>query len=489
MRKLTGLAAALLILCLLSACGGAHTGDDGGGSVFTTARLEGGSGKASVLSPVELRPEGDGYIAVICWTSPYYDYMIAGGETYYPVNTGGNSVFEIPVESAECVVELQADTTAMGTPHLIDYTLVLGGEESSGGSAEAAVETESDGELRLHKTGSMELLYAGQFTVDYYEGGLSLITIAGNARYLLIPEGGQVPDALPADITVLKQPLENIYLVSSSAMDMFAACGAMDCLGFCALDRGGWYIPEAVSAIDSGALVYAGKYSAPDYELLRSGGCGLAVENMMISHSPEVVEELEGLGIPVIIERSSYESTPPGRMEWIKLYGLLTGHSEEAEAAFNEQLAVFSALDGIEKSGLTAAVFYVTASGTVSVRNGSDYLAAMLELAGGSYAFEGIGTGSGNATTNIQMEEFYATAKEADFLIYNGTVSGGPDSLDEFLSLSPLFGSMRAVTEGHVYAMAANLYQSSMELGDITLDLYNMFSGNDSQLRFLTKLE
>ncbi len=85
--------------------------------------LEGGTGRASVESPAVIRKNGDEIIAVIVWSSPYYDYMIVDGQKYEPVNTGGNSVFEIPVDSFDIPLEVIADTTAMSEPHEIEYTL------------------------------------------------------------------------------------------------------------------------------------------------------------------------------------------------------------------------------------------------------------------------------------------------------------------------------------------------------------------------------
>lgn len=85
--------------------------------------LEGGTGKASVDSPAVIRKNGDDVIAVITWSSPYYDYMIVDGQRYEPVNTDGNSVFEIPVESFGSPLEVIADTTAMSEPHEIEYIL------------------------------------------------------------------------------------------------------------------------------------------------------------------------------------------------------------------------------------------------------------------------------------------------------------------------------------------------------------------------------
>ena len=85
--------------------------------------LEGGTGKASIDSPAVLRKNGDEYTAVITWSSPYYDYMIVDGQRYEPVNTEGNSVFEIPVSTLDSPLEVIADTTAMSEPHEIEYTI------------------------------------------------------------------------------------------------------------------------------------------------------------------------------------------------------------------------------------------------------------------------------------------------------------------------------------------------------------------------------
>lgn len=85
--------------------------------------LEGGTGKATIQSPAEFRKKGDEYTAVITWSSPYYDYMIVDGQRYEPVNTEGNSVFEIPVASFDSPLKVIADTTAMSEPHEIEYTI------------------------------------------------------------------------------------------------------------------------------------------------------------------------------------------------------------------------------------------------------------------------------------------------------------------------------------------------------------------------------
>lgn len=90
-----------------------------------TAEVElvGGSGKASVESPAKLTVEGGQVTAEIIWSSSNYDYMIVGGEKYLPMNTEGNSTFEIPAEAFDWRLPVKADTTAMSEPHEIAYTL------------------------------------------------------------------------------------------------------------------------------------------------------------------------------------------------------------------------------------------------------------------------------------------------------------------------------------------------------------------------------
>lgn len=85
--------------------------------------LEGGSGRATVQSPAKLTINNGEAVAEIVWSSSSYDYMVVDGEKYYPVNTEGNSVFEIPVTGFDYKMPVSADTTAMSTPHEIEYTL------------------------------------------------------------------------------------------------------------------------------------------------------------------------------------------------------------------------------------------------------------------------------------------------------------------------------------------------------------------------------
>lgn len=85
--------------------------------------LEGGSGKATITSPAKVRTTDDCFILIVEWSSPNYDYMIVNEEKLLPVNTDGNSVFEIPLCSFDEPLPVIADTVAMSKPHEVEYTI------------------------------------------------------------------------------------------------------------------------------------------------------------------------------------------------------------------------------------------------------------------------------------------------------------------------------------------------------------------------------
>lgn len=355
--------------------------------------------------------------------------------------------------------------------------LLLGG---CGRTETAAQERNTDISQELTYTGSMDLVYAEKFAVDYYEDGYALITVNQDMQYLLVPEGMEAPEDLAEGIAVLQQPVDHIYLVASAVMDMFVSMDALDSVRFSGLQESGWYIEEAREAMEAGDILYAGKYSTPDYEQILAEGCGLAVENTMIYHTPEVKEQLENFGIPVLVDYSSYEAEPLGRTEWVKLYGLLIGKEEAAEEAFQSEMEAFQSIQeseediGDEKS---VAFFYITANGEANVRKSSDYLAKMIDMAGGEYIFRNLGDEeSASSTETMQMEEFYAGAKDADYIIYNSTIDGELSSLDELLAKSPLLKDFKAVESGNVFCTTRDLYQSSMELGTIISDIHSVLT-------------
>ena len=90
--------------------------------------MEGGSGRASIQSPTQITVADGAATAILEWSSPNYDYMLVNGEKYLPVNTEGNSVFEVPVEALDAPLTMIGDTVAMSTPHEVEYTVTFHSE-------------------------------------------------------------------------------------------------------------------------------------------------------------------------------------------------------------------------------------------------------------------------------------------------------------------------------------------------------------------------
>ena len=497
---------------------------------WASAQLQGGSGKAFVETPCPVYKKEGTLCALITWSSDHYDYMIVNEKKLLQVNTEGNAQFMVPLGSLEEIageaagaesggaemlpdalggtsleIDVQADTTAMSTPHLIDYTLSFvfykTQEEAEGagtgvdeaGEAEKASQTLSgekapviDGLTFLSKD---ENVYAECFAIYRYEGGYAVLSVDDGRRYLIVPEGGAIPEGTDGqgggavlkdedgqELIVLQQPLDRIYLAASAAMCQFDEIGAVRNVILSGLERDDWYIESAREAMDQGTLSYGGKYSEPDYERIVEAGVNLAVESTMILHAPKVQEKLELLGIPVFIDRSSYESEPLGRAEWVRVYGLLTGREEEAAQAFDEQKGYAEALAPIpEGDTRSLAVFSINAARQVVTRSREGYLGKMVEIAGGTLCTPVLD--SSLATETVSMESFYAAAEDADILIYNASIEDAPEDLAELCAKDSILTQFRAVSEGNVWCMRSSLYQNANRTGAILRDLHAIVTG------------
>lgn len=492
------------------------------GTYQMEVELLGGSGRASVTSPAKVEIKDGKAVATLEWSSPNYDYMVVDGEKYLPVNTEGNSVFQIPVEAFDQDIAVIADTVAMSTPHEIEYTLNFHAGENGQNAAKAdtSEQEDADGAEKGQQTAavggnpaktaaasltydhSMELSYAENFAVDYYEGGYKLLTTRLNGdRILIVPKHQQAPEdaeALvspsaegePGKLIVLQEPVKNLYLVASSVMDMFAQLDSMDAISMCGLKEEDWYIPAAKQAMKDGTLLYAGKYSQPDYELLLSQNCSMAIENSMIYHTPEVMEKLDEFGIPTLVEYSSYEEHPLGRVEWVRFFGALLDQEEKADQLFEKQKEALKRVEAEESTGKTVAFFYITSNGLVQVRQSTDYIPKMIELAGGKYVFENLGDpDSRRSTVNLQLEDFYDGAQDADFLVYNTTIDRQVQTLEDLLKKCSLLKDFKAVKNHQVWCTTEDMYQQSMSAGNLIEDFHRMLTGDDKETRYLYRLK
>ena len=382
-----------------------------------------------------------------------------------------------------------------------------------------------------------------------------LETAGGLHRYLIVPADAQVSnrksdhftaraseansankekkgDAL--ELTVLQQPLTTTYVAASAVMAPLCDLGAVSQIRFSGLREEGWYVDEARAAMKAGSMLFAGKYSEPDYETLLREGCDLALESTMIYRSPEVIEKLHALGIPVYIDYSSYEPHVLGRLEWIRVYGALFGHTEKAQQWYQAERDRIRAIQkdaetssgeasqsgkSTEKSETrtsrnskneassigsssgragtdttadlrpTVVYFYVNSSGQIQVRQPKDYIPELLELAGARYLAPDMSGLSGSRKSNVtvSLEDFYSSCRDADYLIYSATLDRPLSSIRELLGKNALFADFKAVKEGHVYTTDKDFYQLSDRMADFAEDVRRMLQGQ-GDMHFLKKV-
>lgn len=326
------------------------------------------------------------------------------------------------------------------------------------------------------------------------------------------------------ELTVLQQPLMTTYVAASAVMAPLCDLGAVRQIRFSGLREEGWYVDEACAAMKAGTMLFAGKYSEPDYETLLREGCDLALESTMIYRAPEVTEKLNALGIPVYIDYSSYEPHVLGRLEWVRVYGALFGHKEKAQQWYASERDRIRAIQkdaekSIEKSETiiskdsknkssatqvssgsagtdtiadqrpTVVYFYVNTSGQIQVRQPNDYIPELLELAGARYLAPDMSglNGSRKSNVTVSLEDFYSSCRDADYLIYSATLDRPLSSIQELLGKNALFADFKAVKEGHVYTTDKDFYQLSDRMADFAEDVSRMLQGQ-GDMHFLKQV-
>lgn len=519
------------------------------GSYWIRVSMTGGSGRASISSPTGFYVKDGQATADIHWSSASYDYMKLDGVRYEAfTDAAGHSAMTIPVPALNTAIPVLADTTAMSKPYEIEYELSFDGsallpmadasmaeahalpteelqrtmqsattQVADTGSSDSSVQWSAAPEIDgLRFISSEKNDVAEYFRLSNYEDASGatyqlLETAGGLCRYLIVSAEVQISDQKNShftaraseansankekkgdalELTVLQQPLTTTYVAASAVMAPLCDLGAVRQIRFSGLREEGWYVDEARAAMKEGTMLFAGRYSEPDYETLLREGCDLALESTMIYRAPEVTEKLNALGIPVYIDYSSYEPHVLGRLEWVRVYGALFGHEEKAQQWYQtERDRILAIQKTAEKSSPTVVYFYVNASGQIQVRQPNDYIPELLELAGARYLAPDMSGLSGSRKSNVtvSLEDFYSSCKDADYLIYSATLDRPLSSIQELLEKNALFADFKAVQEGHVYTTDKDFYQLSDRMADFAEDVSRMLQGQ-GDMHFLKKV-
>ena len=304
--------------------------------------FSGGTGRVTISCDEVIVRDGETY-AVITVNSANYTYFKVDGQIFYTTHDGKTSTATIPVRlnTTNTVIGL---TTAMSAPHEITYTIYIC-IEGAGGESENAARSEQriPGLTFLSEDadGASKL-----FEIYRYEEGYVVINVIDVARYLIVPEGADVPGALDDDILVVRRPVSNVYVSVRELFETISSIGAEGLADILTLK--GYEDGEEEAA-------FAGPCTQPDFPALLRGRCRLAVlpsdfadgrvcRGDASASGPLSAEEAEalrkvfegftGFGIPAFVDRSSDETDELAKLEWIRVYGILLGCEDEANAAF-----------------------------------------------------------------------------------------------------------------------------------------------------------
>lgn len=398
---------------------------------------------------------------------------------------------------AAAVMGLSLSACSSGNENASGGQSVVQGSESGAAQTDASSEsgnvTESsaaeenyDGKLVLDH--SMELKYAKCFSVDYYKGGYKVAKIVDGTTLLVVPEGMSVPADAPDGAIVLKQPINNILVSSTPVTSLINAIGKLDAISLTTYDVDSWHIEDVKTALNNGTLKYIGEYKAPDYEKITAEGTTFSFFSTMLTD--DVREQLQKIGVSIVLDQSAQEEHPLARVEWVKLYGALFDCEEKAEEVFNTQDQYVEELSKLEKTGKSVAMFYITSKGVLYARNADDYMAKMIALAGGEYALSDVGVGE-TGTLKMEMEAFYDKAKDADYIIYIWSMGGKPENMEAFVERAAILSDMKAVKEGNVWCTTPDYFQIQNTIGSMINDIRLMMEAdqNTDELTYLFRLK
>ena len=341
-----------------------------------------------------------------------------------------------------------------------------------------------DEDTQLVHESSLELKYAKSFSVDYYKGGYKTITDWTGRKTLLVPEGKEVPQ-VKENVNVVKLPIKSLGAFSSTIVTELRPLNLMDKVSLVTSAQDKWFIPEISQMMEEGKIKFVGKNSAPDYELIQSVDPDLILITSGTSHGGnDTIAKFDELGVKWLANGSQRETDPRGRLEWVKLSGVLFDKEKEAEDYFDAELEKIEEIENKAKNIPTERKTVATTflSGDLFyVRNKGDYLVKMFEIAGGEYIFKDLNPDM-DGNTKMTAEELYKGIENAEIFFYDNLNGPTIQSIADLKASAEYLGDIKAVKEGNVWGFKPHYYQSGDHAADIISDLYTILTTPNGEI-------
>jgi iron complex transport system substrate-binding protein len=319
-----------------------------------------------------------------------------------------------------------------------------------------------------------ELKYTEQFSIEYLDEGIKKLTDAESRVTILVPRGKEVPVEYK-DFTVIHTPIQKVLYASMTQVCFLRPFNTLwDSVAAVTSPKDDWYIDEIKDGLDNGSITYVGDSYQPDFEKIQAINPELVVVYTGTNPQTVLINKLEELNIPYIVDNEYMENEGMGRMEWIKFIATLYDKDEEALDYFN------SAVDRVEDMKLRVSnepkpkvAWGLVYKGTIYVPNAGSFVGKMIGDAGGDYVFKDMGKDK-QGSEPISIEKFYSKAKDADILIYPSTPSF-VGTLENLAEATPLFKDMKSFKEEKVWAFQPWYYQVLDKADETIIDLAYIF--------------
>ncbi len=343
-----------------------------------------------------------------------------------------------------------------------------------------ATKTESekviDENTGLVYEGKMELKYAENFAVKYYEGGYKIVTDASDRKVLIVPEGKQVPE-MKEQLPIIQQPIDNFAVYSTIAPSWFRPIDEVDRIVAVTFEEDKWKVDDMAQRVKNGDATYVGSSRALDYELLQS--INPSVNLLSKSSETDLFPKFDELELKYLSMGSYLEDDPRGRLEWTKFIAALLDKEDEAEKYFEEELARIDAVEKKitehtqEKPKVTMA-YFSSSKQAFRVTHIKGYKVENIEMAGGLYHPSDLGLEK-RGSTGMTPEEFYKVMSETDILIYDSVSGHSIQSLDDILETADYLADTKVIKEGRVWGLKRDFWQVGEKVADMTEEYYNIF--------------
>ena len=231
-------------------------------------------------------------------------------------------------------------------------------------------------------------------------------------KYVLVEKDSPLPDKLPQG-TVIRTPVENIIMYSTIHASIWEELGALENVaGICEPE----YLTSqnAKQMLAEGKIQDCGMAASPNVERI------IDIEGKFIVASPFEnggYGQAEKLGIPIFESADYMENHPLGRVEWMKVFGLLSGKEEVADSLFRSTEDNYNSLKALaaEVAGKPRIMSERKYGSSWFIVGGASYIAQMYKDAGADYIFsDNPDTGS----VPFAFETVYDRGADSDLWVF-----------------------------------------------------------------------